>query len=320
MPLLPSTYKPPFWIRNGHVATIYAGTLRKVSLPSQQRERITLPDGDFLDLDWSYAAKKTKQLVILIHGLEGDAQRPYIGGSAHLFNANGYDVCAMNLRGCSGTINTLFRSYHSGATEDLEAVIQHILHLDCYSDFFIQGFSLGGNLTLKYMGENNTLPSQVKAAVAISVPCDLHSSCRQLLRFKNKVYAQRFKRHLLAKLHVKKQQFPNRITDAMIAKIRTLEDFDNIYTSIANGFSNALDYYTQSSCKQYLPNIDRPSLIVNAQNDSFLGPECYPNTIADTHKKLYLETPKYGGHVGFYLPGSQTYTEKRALKFFQDFT
>ncbi|MEM1003493.1 MAG: alpha/beta hydrolase, partial [Bacteroidota bacterium] len=127
MPLLESTYKPPFWAKNGHVSTIYSGLVRRVNIPKQTRERLTLFDGDFLDLDWSFTDSKSEKLIILLHGLEGNAQRPYMLGTAKLFNENGIDAVAVNFRSCSGEPNLLYRSYHSGATEDLKAVIDFII-------------------------------------------------------------------------------------------------------------------------------------------------------------------------------------------------
>jgi hypothetical protein len=282
----------------------------------QKRERIRLSDGDFLDLDWSDSNTPTRKLVILLHGLEGDGQRPYITGSAKLFNQNGFDACAVNFRGCSGEPNTLYRSYHSGATEDLEEVITHILNNYPYSKIYLNGFSLGGNLLLKYLGERSTVPKEIKGAVAISVPCNLRSSCEQLLTPKNILYAQRFKKHLIAKLRQKQPLFPERITDSDIKNIKTLKDFDDIYTSRAHHFKDALDYYTQCSSLQFLPNITVPSLIINAKNDSFLGEECYPIFEAGQNENLFLEIPKYGGHVGFWGKNNCTYTEKRSLDFF----
>ncbi|MGB5818584.1 MAG: alpha/beta fold hydrolase [Saonia sp.] len=318
MPVVASNYHPPFIYRNGHVATIYAGIFRKVPGLDQQRERIDLPDGDFLDLDWSYAPEKTNRLVILLHGLEGNAQRPYITGSAKRFNSAGFDTCAVNHRSCSGETNRLFRSYHSGATEDLEAVIDHVLHTKTYSELIVKGFSLGGNLALKYLGEGKDVPKEIKAIIAISVPCSLHSSLSELLKPKNILYAKRFKKHLIEKLRAKQQLFPELISDADIKNVITLKDFDDIYTSRAHGFTDALDYYAQCSSLQFLPHIQIPSLIVNARNDSFLGPECYPYLEAENNEYLYLEVPKYGGHVGFYGPQNIYYNEKRALKFLQE--
>ena len=170
MPLVNSNYHPAFPFTNGHLSTIYSSVFRKIDGLVQQRERINLPDGDFLDVDWSFAKKTTQKIILLLHGLEGNAQRPYILGSAKQFNTMGIDASAINLRGCSGEINRLFRSYHSGATEDLEAVIQYILNTKHYSEIYLKGFSLGGNITLKYLGENKNIPKEIKAAMAISVP------------------------------------------------------------------------------------------------------------------------------------------------------
>ena len=316
MPQLNSDYTPPLLFKNGHFATIYSGTIRSVNGVVQKRERITLSDGDFLDLDWSDSVTPTQKLVILLHGLEGDAQRPYITGSAKILNQNGYDTCAVNYRGCSGEPNVKYRSYHSGATEDLIEVLNHILNTKNYSEIYLKGFSLGGNLLLKYLGEGNDVPKEIKGAVAVSVPCNLHDSCKQLLSIKNIMYAIKFKGNLLGKLRQKQHMFPDKISDNDIKSIKTLKDFDDIYTSQAHGFEDALDYYKKSSSLQFLPHIQVPSLIINAKDDSFLGPECYPIKETDRNNKLFLEMPSYGGHVGFWGKNNITYTEKRALAFF----
>ena len=195
-------------------------------------------------------------------------------------------------------------------------MVDHILNTRNYAEIYLKGFSLGGNLLLKYLGEGNNVPKQLKGAVAVSVPCNLHDSCKQLLSPKNILYAIRFKGNLLEKLRQKQQLFPNKITDSDIKKIKTLKDFDDIYTSRAHGFKDALDYYQKSSSLQFLPTIQVPSLIINAKNDSFLGKECYPFTATENNPSLYLETPTFGGHVGFWGKNNITYTEKRALDFF----
>ena len=318
MPLISSSYNPPFLFKNGHFSTVYAGAFRKIDNFSQKRERIELPDGDFLDLDWSFSGSVSSKVGILIHGLEGNAQRAYIAGSAKQLNTNGYDVCAINLRTCSGEQNRLYRSYHSGATEDLDAVIHHILANKNYSEIFLKGFSLGGNLTLKYLGEDRDIPKQVKAAMAVSVPCSLHSSCNELLKSKNIPYALRFKKHLIKKLKAKQKQFPKKISDTDIAQVITLKDFDDIYTSRAHGFKDALDYYEKCSCLPFLSNIKTPTLLLNAENDSFLGAACFPYQEAKNSTDLYLEVSKYGGHVGYYGQKNITYNEKRVIKFFNE--
>ena len=316
MPIVSSNYNPPFLFKNSHYATISSGLLRTINHLHQERERISLADGDFLDLDWSQPTTATTKVVVLLHGLEGNAQRAYIQGSAKALNAAGYAACGVNFRGCSGEPNRLYRSYHSGATEDLIAVLEYILHTQKYTEIYLKGFSLGGNLLLKYLGEGNTIPKELKGAAAISVPCQLEDSLTQLLSFKNMVYAARFKKNLVEKLKVKQQSFPEKISDSDIKNVVTLKDFDDIYTSRAHGFANAMDYYAQCSCLQFLKNIQVPALIINAQNDSFLGESCYPIEEAKYSTAVFLEIPKYGGHVGFHGACNYTYTERRAVEFF----
>jgi predicted alpha/beta-fold hydrolase len=316
MPLVPSNYNPPVLFRHGHFSTIYNGLIRKVTGLTQTRERILLSDGDFLDLDWSYATVPSKRVCIIIHGLEGDAQRAYVKGAAKILNENTFNVCAINLRGCSGEPNERYRSYHSGATEDLQDVIRHVLGMDRFSQIYLYGFSLGANLILKYLGENGDIPNEIKAAAAISVPCQLADSLAQLLQFKNVLYAKRFKGNLIDKLKIKEELFPDKIAKQDIKRVKTLKDFDDIYTSKAHGFKDAMDYYAKSSCLQFLPSVTVPCLIVNAANDSFLGKACYPIKEAEHNKNLHLEIPKYGGHVGFYGDRNITYTERRSLDFF----
>jgi predicted alpha/beta-fold hydrolase len=315
MPIQESTYKPPFWAKKGLVSTVYSGLVRKVEGVEHTRDRITLPDSDFIDLDWSYAIEKSNKAIILLHGLEGHAQRPYITGSAKLFNDNGIDAIGVNFRGCSGESNLLFRSYHSGATEDLDAVVKHVLSKGIYDEIYIKGISLGANMVLKYVGEGNDLPLELKAVIAVSAPCNLKGSCDQLLSLKNRPYAIRFLKHLKDKLKPKLVQFPNNISITDYNAIKTLIDFDHIYTSKAHGFTDAFEYYEKASCLQFLPNIKVPSLIINALNDSFLSAECFPVKEAKQNPNLFLEMPKYGGHVGFIDKKNIYYNEKRALEF-----
>ena len=317
MPIIESTFKPPFQFKNGFMATVYSGLVRKVKL-KQYRERIETQDGDFLDLDWSYAEEKSKSVVILLHGLEGHAQRPYLTGAAKLFNENGVDACCVNFRGCSGEPNRFYRSYHSGATEDLDDVIRHCIQNKDYLNIYIKGISLGGNITLKYLGESREVPVEVKAGIAISVPCSLSGSADELHKMKNRAFAVRFKKHLLDKLKSKQTQFPELLSDKVINQIDTLREFDDFYTAPAHGFQDSADYYNKCSSLQFLKNIKRPTLIINALNDSFLSADCYPVKDAKSNPCLHLEMPKYGGHVGFILSKNVYYNEKRALEFVQE--
>lgn len=314
MPVIQSTYNSKYLFKKGHFSTIYSGLVRHVDRVNYKRERLELADGDFVDLDWSYAAQPSSKLIIILHGLGGDASRPYVKATAKQFNANGYDCCALNFRGCSGEDNRLWRTYHSGDTEDVATVISHCISKN-YDAIYLKGFSLGGNVLLKYLGEGRELASSIKGAVAVSVPCDLHSSCEQLHKLENRLYHDRFKRHLLERLRQKQAIHLNNITDAEITSIKTLKDFDDVYTSKAHGFIDALDYYEKSSSRQFLPNIHVPTLLINALNDSFLGTACFPVKEAKESSNLYLEMPKQGGHVGFYKRDNVYYNEQRALEF-----
>lgn len=314
MPIVNSTYKAPFFFKNGFVSTVYSGLVRRVNL-KQKRERLTLSDGDFIDLDWSYASEKTNKVIIMLHGLEGNGQRPYMLGPAKLFNNNGVDAVCVNFRGCSGEPNLHYRSYHSGATEDLEDIFNHLINTKQYSEIYVHGISLGGNMILKYLGERSEVPSEIKGVVAVSVPCDLNGSCEELHAFKNILYHDNFKRHLVGRLKLKQIQHSDKLNVKEINSISTLRVFDNVYTSRAHGFKDADDYYKQCSSLQFLPNIKVPTLIINALNDSFLSPECYPIKEAKHNENLFLEMPIHGGHVGFVMFKGFYYNETRALDF-----
>ncbi|MGY0392610.1 YheT family hydrolase [Bizionia sp. KMM 8389] len=321
MPVIESTYKAPYFFRKGFISTVYSGLFRNVKHENQKRERLTLPDTDFIDLDWSFSGTKTKTLIILLHGLEGSAQRPYITGTANICNEHDIDAVSVNYRGCSGSDNVLFRSYHSGETADLQVVISHILKTKSYSDIYIKGFSLGGNITLKYLGENpSDIPSEIKGGIAVSVPCFLAGSAKELHKLKNIAFHQKFKRNLIHKLELKAQNHADKISKEDLKQIKTLHDFDDFYTSKAHGFKNGADYYAKSSSLQFVSNIKIPTLIINALNDSFLSPECYPVKEAINNPNLFLEMPKHGGHVGFIKKGGYYYNELRTLEFIRNKT
>ena len=318
MPILQSQYKPSFLFRNAHFSTIYPNVLRKVNGVEQTRERISLDDGDFIDLDWSYATSRSEKLTIIIHGLEGNGQRQYILGLAKQLNKNGWDAVAVNLRSCSGENNLLYKSYYAGATEDLDEIITHIVSRYEYKTICLSGFSLGGNIILKFLGENHSNSMYIKKAVTVSVPCDLHNSLKQLNKSNNFIYRKRFIKHLKEKLNKRQRLFPDRLSVSEIKACRSLMDIDDLYTSKAHGFKTAIDYYTKCSSKQFLKKIKIPTLVINAKNDSFLGDKCYPVREAEENSNLYLEIPDYGGHVGFYEKGEVYYNERRTIDFFEE--
>lgn len=320
MPLISSHFKAQGLFKDAHYATIYSAKLRRVGGVVQDRERIELPDGDFLDIDWSFSLsrKQTHKAALLFHGLEGNAQRTYMLGMAKLLNKNGYDVAAVNFRGCSGEQNRLYRSYHSGETEDIRFVINQIADRDVYKQLFLYGVSLGGNAVLKYLGERKEIPRTLLAAATVGVPADLKASLEQLTRPENWVYRTSFMFDLRRKYRKKMPHHPEQLTWDRYHKIRSLKTFDDFYTAPAHGFKDALDYYAKASSFQYIPEIEVPTLILNAKNDSFLHGDCYPYAFAKASKHLFLETPDHGGHVGFYKSEGFYYNEKRSLEFFEE--
>lgn len=307
-----STYKKPALLFSSHVETIYPALLRKVTLKTYTRERISTPDNDFLDLDWLLT--NSKKLVIVSHGLEGDSHRAYIKGMVKIFTTNGYDALAWNYRGCSGEVNKQRRFYHSGATEDLHCVVQHAIEKK-YEEIVLVGFSLGGNLTLKYLGEANR-SAHIKRAITFSVPLHLHSSCVQISKPSNFLYATRFLVSLKKKI-IEKARLRDDLDVSNIQNIKSLQAFDDRYTAVLHGYRDALDYYTQCSSLNFVEAIKTPTLIVNATNDPFLSAQCFPTDLLAKHEFVKLETPKYGGHVGFsqFTKTKHFWSEERALYF-----
>ena len=318
MPIISNTqYKRPFYLFNQHLETIIPSMFRKVRGITYQRERIDLKDGDFLDLDW--LKDKNDGLVIISHGLEGSSDRHYVKGMAKLFQKHQWDILAWNCRTCSGVMNRTARFYHHGATEDLKAVIDYAVSQGKYKMIVLIGVSMGGSLTLKYLGENQNFPEELLAATVFSVPCNLKSSVMALEKRKNAFYKRRFLKKLKRKIKAKAEIMPDIIAVDDFQEIRKFNDFDNKYTAPLHGFADAEDFYQKASAENYLMEINLPTLIVNAKNDPFLPDACYPIAIAEGHDSIYLEMPLHGGHVGFTLPGEEfNWAEKRSLAFVND--
>ncbi len=317
MPLIQDfTYRAPAWLPGGHAQTIFPALFRRVARVTNRAERLELADGDFIDLEW--ADQSRPRLAILSHGLEADMATGYIQGMAAALVRRGWDVLAWNFRGCGREPNRLPRMYHSGATADLHAVVCHALANHPANSIDLIGFSLGGNLTLKYLGERPAeLPPRLHRAVAFSVPCDLGCSSRQLALRSNRLYMERFLIAMRAKIRAKHRIFPDRLDLTGLDRIRTFQEFDDRYTAPIHGFRDAEDYWKQNSCRQFLPRISLPTLLVNAANDPFLGPGCYPREEAAASGHFHFESPETGGHVGFpsFGNGGEYWSELRAAEF-----
>lgn len=321
MPLVsPSTYRPSVPLRSAHLQTVWPTLFRRINDVNLVRERLETPDGDFLDLDWLRGAVPARQLAILSHGLEGNSRRPYIVGMARALRARGFDVLAWNYRGCGGEMNRTARFYHSGETGDLRTVIE--LATTGYESISLLGFSVGGNVTLRYLGEApERVDPRIAGAAVFSVPCDLGACAMQLRRPSNTLYLVHFMRSLKGKVRQKAGRFPDAFDVAGLDAMRDFIDFDGGVTAPMFGFSSADDYYARASSRPVLGAIRVPTLLVNAQDDPFLTRECFPTAEASASAAFHLEVPAHGGHVGF-VGGASTpawyWSEQRAVEWLVD--
>jgi len=312
-----STYQANGLLKNGHINSLFTYLYRNLPPVPFIRERVITPDDDFIDMD--LYKQDAKKAVFLFHGLEGNSTSQYMQGTSHTFYDHGYDVIAMNYRGCSGEDNKHLRSYHSGNTPDVHLIIEK--YIDDYDQVALVGFSLGGNKVLKYSADGiYNLSSKIKAVCAISAPVDLHSCCLKIGTRQNFIYQHKFLSTLLAKAKIKAKKFPNQIHPSTFDKIKTLYDFDEYFTGPVHGFKDAADYYDQCNSLQFIHNIHIPTLLINALDDPFLTKKCFPYNIADQNPSFFLEAPKYGGHCGFYTKGKSYYwDELEILSFVENY-
>lgn len=313
-----SDYRPPVWLRNGHVQSIWPSLFRRVAMPEPQRRVLATPDQDELHLDWY--RQGSDRLAIISHGLEGNSRRPYVLGLARALMLKGWDVLAWNFRSCGGVMNLQPRFYHSGATEDLHLVTSHALRQH-YRHLFLSGFSMGGNLTLLYLAQLGPYAdSRIAGAMAYSAPIDLAGSADVLSLPSRRIYMQRFLNDLQGKMEEKSRRFPDLIDTSGYEQMRNFHQFDNRYTAPLHGFRDAKDYWASCSALPRLKDIRVPSLIVNAADDPFLSGDCYPQSRAMLGPQVQMEIPEWGGHVGFVEHRKDGYywSERRALGFLSD--
>lgn len=315
MPIIDnSDFRTTFWMPNEHWETILPGLLRNPRKLNYTRERIATSDGDFLDLDFVF--KSNNRIVVLSHGLEGHSDKYYMRGMAHKFLENNWDTVSWNYRSCSEEINVSPILYHHGATGDLKTVIDHVISKG-YMKILLIGFSLGGSLVVKYIGENNaSLPLEVSGGIAFSIPCQLGSCAKKLSEPQNRLYLNRFLKKLKVKIKAKAAQFPDKFDLNGIEEISSFPEFDTKYTAPLNGFENANEFYRYASAGNYVEGISVPVLLVNSLNDPMLPEDCYPFESVKNHKCFYLETPEKGGHLGYWHPGKKfSWAEERAVHF-----
>jgi len=319
MPVLESDFSPSLPFKNGHFNTIFRPLFMKEQ-HNFERVRIDTWDHDFIDLDFSKVGSSV--LVILIHGLEGSSESKYILSASEELNTAGYDTVAFNLRGCSGEDNLLLQTYHSGKTDDVDFIISYLIENHDYEKILLLGYSLGGNLTLKYLGEYaENIPKQVIGGIAVSVPVDLNTSGRQMELLKNKIYMEEFLKTLRLKVLEKAHKFSEYHVDKdKLFKAKTFEDFDELYTAPVFGFDSPMDYWAKASSKPYIPKIQKPTYLITSLDDPFLSKECYPFEEAEAMDNFHLLATKYGGHVGFVsgFRNKNRWLEEKILQFLKD--
>jgi predicted alpha/beta-fold hydrolase len=294
-----SAFRPAWWLPGPHLQTLYPSLFRRRRHPELKRERLELPDGDFLDLDWT--RNDGRALVLVLHGLEGSLESHYTGAILEVLVAEGYRAVLMYFRGCSGEPNRLARSYHSGDTADLRFVIAYLAGRLAAKPLAVIGYSLGGNVLLKALGEGAGMES-IRTGVAVSVPFDLNRAARRLEQGFSRIY----QRYLLDKLRRSyRAKLPTHampVADERLDALDTFRQFDNEVTAPLHGFRDVDDYYGRSSSRQYLRTITTPTLILHAIDDPFVPEDAIP-TNGELGPGVTLELSRRGGHVGFVAGG-----------------
>lgn len=297
---------PASGLGNPHLQTLWGPLWRKKTRIERQRERIWLADGDFLDLDWFGPHELNTPLVLVLHGLTGSSNSPYVVGLQQAIVQEGWASVALNWRGCSGEPNLLSRSYHSGASEDLASVIAHLRAKRPLAPLYAVGYSLGGNVLLKYLGESG-VNSDLQGAVAVSVPFRLDECADRIGMGFSKVYQRHFMREMVTYVKDKQRHFKDEGISEGLAELsalgslenmRTFWDFDGRVTAPLHGFADAKDYYRRASSRYYLGEIRTPTLIIQAADDPFVFKHSLPEP-TELSASTEFELQEKGGHVGF---------------------
>lgn len=317
--LIQSKFKPAWWLPNAHMQTLYPALFRNMKVPlNLKRERLITPDNDFIDIDW--CGEKNKPLVILLHGLTGSSKSSYILGLQHFLLNNGLRSVALNFRGCSGEPNNLARGYHSGDTEDLNFLYQTIRQSEPDTTMAVIGFSVGGNVLLKWLGEQGSDLS-LNAAVAVSVPLVLAECANKLDKGFSRIYRHNLIQDLIYYVQRKHAYLEKTGAETEAYKIKQLGDlsaiksfgqYDDRVVAKLHGFKNVHHYYQLSSSRQYLHKIKKPTLLIQSMDDPFMTSSVLPS-IEELSSSVNLEVTDKGGHVGF-ISGNNPFKPKYWLE------
>lgn len=314
--IVESQFKPAWWLATAHAQTLYSTVTRRNSAPVDHVERIELPDGDFIDTAWAINGVPEKApLVILLHGLGGSVDSTYIAGLMNACNQQGWRAVLMHFRGASTEPNRLVRAYHSGDTADFDFYLRLLTEREPDTQKAAIGISLGGNVLLKWLGEQGP-QTLLNAAIAVSVPFELRLVADKMSRGFSRIYQRYLLQRLRKVFHRKIQAWPDELPKALqdYAKWRCFWTFDDNVTAPLHGFSSVHDYYRQSSSRSYLRAIATPTLIIHSRDDPFMTVNVLPRN-DELSDYVTLELSAKGGHVGFIsgqFPGKPVYwLEKR---------
>ena len=309
--VIESAFRPDPFVRGPHGQTVVAALLRKAPSIPWRWERIELPDGDFVDLAWHGPPPGGGPMVLLLHGLAGSPSSPYIRDHAAALADAGIPVVAMCFRGCSGEPNRLPRGYHSGETADLGHIIGVLGDRHPDASLRAVGFSLGGNVLLKFLGEQGD-DANVEAAVAVSVPLELAPCSHRLSEGLSRAYRLHILRKLRTTVRAKAAVLEGHVDVAAVLAAKDFETFDSLLTAPLHGFESAEDYYARCSSRQFLQHITRPTLVIQAEDDPFMPPSVLPEA-AELSRSVVLERSRTGGHVGFLGPGRRAWLPGRVM-------
>ena len=319
------TYTPAWWVPGAHLQTLWGKLVRRVPDITTRSERWATPDDDEIEIhriDAPLDGDEASPRLVVLHGLEGTIHSLYLRGMLRRAHTLGWAADALIFRGCNGEVNRVRRMYHSGETTDIDFVVRRLINEHPTQPIVLAGFSLGGNVLLKWLGEQGAdLPEQVCAAAAVSVPYDLERGARNIEQGFSRVYTRHFLHTLRRKAEAKLAQFPDLFDVAALARARTLYDFDDVVTAPVHGFANARDYYRRSSSLQYLSRIRIPTLLLSAYDDPFLPRDVLDDVVGVSHSSEWVTSEfwEHGGHVGFVSGTSPLdphyYGEERVVEF-----
>lgn len=309
--IITSDFKPAWWLSSSHAQTLYPALIRSVQTPVDQSERVILPDGDFIDICWAINGLPSESpLIVMLHGLAGNVRSGYIGGLTRTFNSLGCRVAVMHLRGASDEPNRLARAYHSGDTADLNFFMNLLAEREPCTAKAVIGFSLGGNILLKWLGEQGD-NAPLDAAVAVSVPFQLRLAADRMGHGFSRLYQAYLLHRLRYVLSQKRMKLKGDIPEALrdADKWDCFWTFDEHVTAPLNGFSSVHEYYRKASSCHYLHSITKPVLLIHSLDDPFMSQDILPKE-EDLSDKIILEVSNKGGHVGFVsgnVPGKPVY-------------